>query len=59
MKFFDAMTGPDSGIVFGTGGTDYAPYLSVTVSSIPIPGAVWLLGSGLIGIVGIRRKYKK
>jgi len=26
---------------------------------IPIPGAVWLLGSGLIGIVGIRRKIKK
>ena len=26
---------------------------------IPIPGAVWLLGSGLIGIVGIRKKFKK
>ena len=26
---------------------------------IPIPGAVWLLGSGLIGIVGVRRKFKK
>ena len=25
---------------------------------IPIPGAVWLLGSGLIGIVGIRKKFK-
>ena len=25
---------------------------------IPIPGAVWLLGSGLIGIVGVRRKLK-
>jgi hypothetical protein len=23
------------------------------------PGAVWLFGSGLIGIVGIRRKFKK
>lgn len=28
------------------------------VSAVPIPGAVWLLGSGLIGIVGIRRKLK-
>jgi len=28
------------------------------VSSVPIPGAVWLLGSGLIGIVGIRKKFK-
>lgn len=28
-------------------------------SAVPIPSAVWLLGSGLIGIVGIRRKFKK
>jgi hypothetical protein len=26
---------------------------------VPIPGAVWLLGSGLIGLVGIRRRFKK
>ena len=26
-------------------------------SPVPIPGAVWLLGSGLIGLVGIRRKF--
>lgn len=25
---------------------------------IPIPSAVWLLGSGLLGIVGIRRKFE-
>ena len=29
-----------------------------TATSVPIPGAVWLLGSGLIGIVGVRRKLK-
>lgn len=29
------------------------------IGAIPIPGAVWLLGSGLIGIVGIRRKFKE
>lgn len=29
------------------------------LSPIPIPTAVWLLGSGLIGIVSIRRKVKK
>lgn len=29
---------------------------SVEVSATPIPGAVWLLGSGLVGLVGIRRK---
>lgn len=25
----------------------------------PIPGAVWLLGSGLVGLVGLRRQMKK
>jgi len=28
-------------------------------SFVPIPGAVWLLGSGLIALVGLRRKLKK
>jgi hypothetical protein len=28
-------------------------------SAIPIPGAVWLLGTGLIGLVGIRRRVKQ
>jgi len=27
-----------------------------TVNNVPIPGAVWLLGSGLIGLVGLRRR---
>jgi hypothetical protein len=30
----------------------------VYTPTVPIPGAVWLLGSGLIGIVGVRRKFK-
>ncbi|BDQ34008.1 VPLPA-CTERM sorting domain-containing protein [Pseudodesulfovibrio portus] len=29
-----------------------------TTNPTPIPGAVWLLGSGLVGLVGIRRKMK-
>jgi hypothetical protein len=29
-----------------------------SMSEVPIPGAIWLLGSGMIGIVGIRRKLK-
>ncbi len=32
---------------------------SSTTAPVPVPGAVWLLGSGLIGIVGIRRMFKK
>jgi len=27
-----------------------------SISNVPIPGAVWLLGSGLIGLVGLRRR---
>jgi hypothetical protein len=25
---------------------------------IPIPGAIWLLGSGLIGLIGLKRKFR-
>jgi len=32
---------------------------AVTLDAVPIPGAIWLLGSGLIGMVGIRKKIKK
>jgi len=34
-----------------------APVLN-HVTSTPIPAAAWLLGSGLLGLVGIRRKLK-
>jgi hypothetical protein len=29
------------------------------IDPVPVPGAVWLLGSGLIGLFGLRRKFKK
>ena len=31
----------------------------VSVNAVPIPGAIWLLGSGLIGLIGMRRKFRK
>lgn len=31
---------------------------SMTVSSVPVPAAAWLLGSGLIGLAGVARKRK-
>ena len=31
---------------------------NVTVSQVPIPAAVWLFGSGLIGLIGIARRKK-
>ena len=30
----------------------------VTISNIPIPAAVWLFASGLLGLIGLRRKQK-
>jgi hypothetical protein len=40
-------------------GTDLAslfPTVLAEVNQVPIPGAVWLLGSGLLGLVGLRRR---
>jgi hypothetical protein len=37
---------PDEVISFGT------------VSPVPIPAAVWLFGSGLLGLVGMARRKK-
>ena len=31
----------------------------VVASAVPIPSAVWLLGSAFIGLVGFRRKFKR
>jgi len=36
----------------------YFDNISVTVEAIPVPAAVWLFGSGLIGLVGVARKKK-
>ncbi len=35
---------------------DYS--LNLKVSSVPIPGAVWLFGTGLIGVIGMRKKLQ-
>lgn len=32
---------------------------NLDVNIVPIPGAMWLLGSGIIGLVGLRKKFKK
>ncbi len=37
---------------------DYAALAVPENASVPVPGAVWLLGSGLIFMAGIRRKRK-
>jgi len=30
--------------------------VSADVSTTPIPGAAWLLGSGILGLVGLKRR---
>jgi hypothetical protein len=37
----------------------YGAWVASNTALVPIPSALWLLGSGLIGIVGFSRKYKK
>ncbi len=36
-----------------------ADHIYAGTSVVPVPGAVWLLGSGLLGMVGLRRKAHK
>lgn len=39
-----------------TGGS-YAPYLEISsVSAVPVPAAVWLFGSGLVGLMTVGRR---
>ena len=37
---------------------DYDWVADAGMSQVPVPAAVWLLGSGLIGLVGLRRSLK-
>ena len=53
---------PDAIVSWGAGAsnaTGKGHYSLVQFQVVPIPGAVWLLGSGLIGLLGLRRKFKK
>ena len=34
------------------------PYLQITAAPVPLSGAFWLFGSGLLGLVGISRRMK-
>jgi hypothetical protein len=45
---------------FGKGITFYAwAVRDGDVGPVPVPGAVWLLGSGLIGLLAMRKKFRK
>jgi hypothetical protein len=34
-------------------------YSELEINTVPIPGAVWLLGSGLVGLIAVRRRNTK
>ena len=42
----------------GFAGVPWSMHLEGTVSAVPVPAAVWLFGSGLIGLIGIARRKK-
>ena len=34
----------------------HQPYLTITTAPVPLPPAVWLFGSGLLGLIGVARR---
>lgn len=47
------LTGFDLDVVFGANFAN----LVVTANAVPVPAAVWLFGSALIGLLGFRKTY--
>jgi hypothetical protein len=44
-------------LVDGSLASGFDLYFSQLHTPVPIPGAIWLLGSGLVGLIGLRRKH--
>lgn len=55
LDYFAHVPQPD---LSGKGGVFYTVHLEGVISSVPVPAAVWLFSSGLIGLIGIARRKK-
>ncbi len=57
---FAALSGSAEGVTIDTDGiiyiVDEGPNLYVLAPAVPLPAAVWLLGSGLLGVAGVLRR---
>jgi len=47
---------PSSGAVAGGSGSSSSAGAGPSVSAVPLPAAVWLFGSGLVGLVAVSRR---
>jgi hypothetical protein len=45
--------------IIGTMGNKYIGLDNVSMVPTPIPGAAWLLGTGLVGLVGLKRRFQR
>ncbi len=54
--FTDSLGNPvyDAWPTWGSGGVDLEAVGVIHTAAVPVPAAVWLLGSGLFGLIGIR-----
>jgi len=58
--FITQATSPLTTLTLGFRNDPYFFFLDdVDVSPVPIPGAVWLLGSGIVGLIGLKRRMRK
>ena len=53
-SYFSSFDGDDSGFNYVSG-----DWVSFSVTPVPVPAAVWLLGSGLLGLVGLARRQAR
>jgi hypothetical protein len=52
----DYFSGSFTGVQLDISGSSAAPSIVGTTAVVPVPAAVWLFGSGLVGLAGIARK---